>query len=131
MGARQRAWGRTALLFARPWSAPSAWLAEQYRLALTPGFLESTLSALRAQVAPLGQREVLVDKLPGIRIPTLVVWGARDRVFPASQARAALSRLPDGSLSFIPDCGHLPYVEHPVRFAVVPGRFLDERGSGG
>ena len=75
VGARQRAWGRTALLFARSWSAPSARLAAQYRLVLTPGFLEATLAALRAQVAPVGQREVLVDQLPRLRIPTLVLWG--------------------------------------------------------
>jgi pimeloyl-ACP methyl ester carboxylesterase len=43
--------------------------------------------------------------------------------------RAALSGLPDGSLSFIPDCGHLPHVEHPGRFTRVLGRFLDERES--
>ncbi len=129
VGARQRAWGRTALLFGRPWPAPSAWLAEQYRLALTPGFLEATLAALRAHVGPVGQREVLLDRLPDLRIPTLVVWGTRDRVFPGSHARAALSRLPDGSLSLIPGCGHLPHVEHPDRFAGILGRFLDERGS--
>jgi pimeloyl-ACP methyl ester carboxylesterase len=129
VGARQRAWGRAALLFARPWLAPPAWLAEQYRLARTPGFLEATLAALRAQVGPGGQREVLLEELPALTMPTLIVWGARDRVFPRRQAEDAAARLKEKHLAFIPDCGHLPHVERPDRFAEVLGRFLGETRS--
>jgi 2-hydroxy-6-oxonona-2,4-dienedioate hydrolase len=126
VGVRQRAWGRAALLFARPLSAPRAWLAEQYRLARTPGFLEATLAALRAQAGPGGQREVLLEELPSLTAPTLIVWGMRDRVFPRRHAEGAAARLQEGRAVFIPDCGHLPHVERPERFAEVLGRFLDE-----
>src|SRR5215217_1000057 len=62
VGAYQRAWERTALLFARPpGSVPREWLAEQCRLALSPGYLEAHLTVLRALVSPLGQRQVLVE----------------------------------------------------------------------
>ena len=63
-GAHQRAWGRAALHFARPANVPHQWLAEQRRLALSPGYLEAHLTALRAQVAPGGQREVLWSLCP-------------------------------------------------------------------
>ena len=53
-GPYQRAWGRTALLFAHPTSVPREWLAEQCRLALSPGYLEAHLSVLRALVDPGG-----------------------------------------------------------------------------
>ena len=86
-------------------------VSEQYRLARTPGFLAAQLAALRAELDPLGQREVLLDELPGLTMPTLLVWGERDRVLPVSQARPALARLQKGSLEIIPDCGHLPQVE--------------------
>jgi len=75
-------------------------------------------------VSPLGQREVLVDRLTSLKIPTLVVWGERDRVFPESQARVAVSRLQDGSLALIPDCGHMPHVECPDRFLGALDGFL-------
>jgi 2-hydroxy-6-oxonona-2,4-dienedioate hydrolase len=127
-GAHQRAWGRTALLFAHPpGSVPRGWLAEQCRLARSPGYLEAHLSVLRAIVSPLGQREVLVDRLPSLKVPTLVVWGGRDRVFPRSQARGAVDRLPEGSLSLIPNCGHMPHVECPDRFLGALDRFLLEQ----
>lgn len=127
IGAHQRAWGRAALLFARPANVPREWLAEQRRLALSPGYLEAHLRALRAQVDPGGQREVLVDRLPLLNVPTLVVWGARDRVFPESQAREAAARLQEGSLAVIPDCGHMPHVECPDRFVAALEPFLGER----
>jgi pimeloyl-ACP methyl ester carboxylesterase len=125
VGAYQRAWGRTALLFARPpGSVPRGWIAEQKRLALSPGYLEAHLRVLRALVGPLGQREVLLDRLTALAIPSLVVWGARDRVFPQSQAREAVSRLREGTLALIPDCGHMPHVECPDRFMAAIGGFL-------
>jgi pimeloyl-ACP methyl ester carboxylesterase len=125
LGAYQRAWGRTALLFARPpGSVPREWLAEQCRLAQSPGYLEAHLTVLRALVRPLGQREMLVDRLPSLEVPTLVVWGARDRVFPESHAREAVVRLREGSLAVIPGCGHMPHVECPDRFLAALDGFL-------
>jgi pimeloyl-ACP methyl ester carboxylesterase len=124
-GAYQRAWARAALLFARPGRVPPGWLAEQCRLALSPGYLEAHVSALRSQVEPGGQREVLLDRLSLVEIPTLVVWGARDRVFPESQAREALAHLQKGTLAVLPDCGHLPHIECPDRFVASVGDFLD------
>jgi len=126
-GAAQRALGRSALLFARPWRAPREWLKEQYRLARLPGFLKAQLATARAQVGIRGQREVLLDRLPDLQTPTLVVWGERDRVLPPFQAHEAITRLPNGSLELMPDCGHLPQVEHPERFASSLTRFLGER----
>src|SRR5215208_2719045 len=102
IGANQRAWGRTALLFAHtPENVPRQWIAEQCRLALSSGYLEAHLTVLRTLVRPLGQREMLVDRLPSLEVPTLVIWGARDRVFPESQAIEAVSNLQEGSLALI------------------------------
>jgi pimeloyl-ACP methyl ester carboxylesterase len=125
-GACQRAWGRAAMLFARPANAPQEWLAEQQKLALSPGHLEAYLAALRAHIHPGGQREVLVDHLSHLQVPTLVLWGAQDRVLPAYQARQAVMRLPKGRLEIIPECGHLPHVECPGDFMGAVGRFLKE-----
>jgi pimeloyl-ACP methyl ester carboxylesterase len=123
-GAAQRALGRAGLVFASPRRAPREWLKEQYRLARVPGFLQAQLATVRAQVGIRGQREVLVERLPGLRVPALVVWGTRDRVLPASQARGAAARLRGGRLELLPDCGHLPQVEQPERFAPALNRFL-------
>jgi pimeloyl-ACP methyl ester carboxylesterase len=128
VGAYQRAWGRTALLFAHPpGGVPREWLAEQCRLAQSAGYLEAHLTALRALVGPFGQREVMVDRLGLLGMPTLVVWGECDRVFPESHAREAVARLREGSLALIPGCGHMPHVECPDRFLATLDGFLLKR----
>ncbi len=124
LGAVQRAWFRVPLLFARPENVPAEWITEQTQIAQLPGFTEATVAALRAHVDLGGQREVLVDQLRHLPMPTLVVWGKRDRVFPYSQGKIAVSRLRQGFLELIPDCGHLPHIERPERFAAVLGEFL-------
>ncbi len=48
-------------------------------------------------------------------------------MLPASQAHEAAARLPNGCLELMPDCEHLPQVEHPDRVAAVLGRFLGEQ----
>ncbi len=128
-GAAQRAVGRAALVFARPRDTPRKWLKEQYRLARVPGFLEAQLATVRAQVGLKGQREVWLDRLAQLERPTMVVWGTHDRVLPYSHAKEAVSRLQEGYLELIPECGHLPQVEQPERFVSSLRRFLSEKGS--
>jgi 4,5:9,10-diseco-3-hydroxy-5,9,17-trioxoandrosta-1(10),2-diene-4-oate hydrolase len=68
-----------------------------------------------------------LDRLAQLEVPTIVVWGTRDRVLPYSQAKEAVSRLREGYLELVPDCGHLPHVEQPGRFVSALERFLGER----
>jgi pimeloyl-ACP methyl ester carboxylesterase len=126
-GAAQRALSRALLFFARPWQIPLKWVKDQYKLAQLPNFTEATLATLRSTVGPSGQREVLLDKLPRLQMPTLIVWGIEDRVIPYWQAQDALTRLQKGSLELISNCGHLPHVEQPKRFVSILGDFLDDR----
>lgn len=129
LGAFQRAWSRVPLLFGRPERVPGEWITEQTRIAQLPGFTEATMAALRAQVDMGGQREFLVDQLPHLGMPTLIIWGKSDRVFPYAQGQRAASHLREGVLELIPNCGHLPHVERPDRFTAILGRFLDEQAS--
>jgi hypothetical protein len=69
---------------------------------------------LAGEVGIRGQREVLLDRLPGLQTPTLVVWGERDRVLPASQAHEAAARLPNGSLERYPTAGTCPKSNTPI-----------------
>lgn len=128
-GALMRAWGRSLVLFAGPTRAPSEWLHEQCRLAQLPGFMEAALTALRAQISLVGQREVLLDRLPRLEMPVLIVWGVRDQIVPPQQALDAAARIQRVSLELIPDCGHLPQVECPELFGSVLNAFLERSGE--
>ena len=124
LGAKQRAWLRTSLLFAHPSQVPDVWLVEQERMAQMPGFLKATVSSLRAQLNIFGQYQVLLDSLGQLQMPTLVMWGTEDLILPKYQAQDAVSRLPQGHLALIPDCGHLPHIERPELFSAELSHFL-------
>ncbi|MDQ4146285.1 MAG: alpha/beta fold hydrolase, partial [Pseudomonadota bacterium] len=125
-GALQRAWARAPLLFAHPERVPPAWYSEQYRLAQLPFFLDAVLASLRAQIDLTGQREVVLDQLAGLTMPTMIIWGEDDLVFPVTQAKEAARCLQDGQLRLIPACGHLPHVEQPAQCADALDAFLKE-----
>lgn len=55
----------------------------------------------------------LENLLPSIVVPTLLIWGADDRMRPPAQADAWLSGLADASLASFPQTGHLVFEERP------------------
>jgi pimeloyl-ACP methyl ester carboxylesterase len=112
-GAAQRAFRRSLLMFAPPWQIPPKWLTGQYKVAQVPNFTETTPRSLRTAIGLSGQREVLVDQLPGSQMPTLIVWGIEDRVLPYWQATAAVTHLKKGTLKLIANCGTCPTSRNP------------------
>jgi len=49
-------------------------------------------------------------------IPTLLVWGDRDRAVDPCSAQSLLRAMPNAKLAVISDAGHLPFEETPVEF---------------
>ncbi len=124
LGAPQWALMLASLAFGHPLLAPPEWLAQQYRLAQTPGHLHGAVACLRGELDLAGQREVVLDELPRLEVPTLVVWGANDLVVPSYHATAAAARLKNGRLVLMPNCGHLPHVQRPGVFVDTLNQFL-------
>jgi pimeloyl-ACP methyl ester carboxylesterase len=58
-----------------------------------------------------------------IRAPSLVLWGAEDRLRPPAQSRAWIERLPDGRAEIVSATGHLVLEETPAAGDIV-ARFL-------
>jgi len=116
----------TAMLFAQPWRIPAEFLAEHHALGRRPGQLETSTAMARALFAANGQRQILLEHLPTLTTPTLIIWGGCDYLLPAHQAQTAVNLLPNGRLSVFSDCGHLPHIEQPDRFAAVLSDWLVE-----
>ncbi len=113
-------------------SFPSEVPTDYHKVAsANPGVICETqhLAALRGTVDVFGQREVLLEQLPRLAMPTLVVWGEHDSVFPLSQAREAVARLSRGRLAVIPGAGHMPHIEQPEQFVDTVCPFLAEARS--
>jgi pimeloyl-ACP methyl ester carboxylesterase len=56
------------------------------------------------------------DLLPGIRAPTLVLWGEDDRRSPLHIATQLHSTIPNAELQIIPHSGHMSNMEQPETF---------------
>jgi pimeloyl-ACP methyl ester carboxylesterase len=60
-----------------------------------------------------------------IDVPTLIIWGANDRLFPMEYAYAYQQLIPGSKAVIIPECGHLPQVEKPDFFVSELTDFID------
>jgi pimeloyl-ACP methyl ester carboxylesterase len=69
--------------------------------------------------------ECVDDKLGAITIPTLVVWGAGDKIVPLDDGRDFAARIPGASLVIIPGSGHAPGIEKPREFLDAFEPFID------
>ena len=73
------------------------------RLVQDPGHIAGALAMMAAW-----KLDGLVDRLPGIAVPTLLIASAGDRAVPQKVSAEAAARLPSGELRMVADYGHLP-----------------------
>ena len=57
----------------------------------------------------------LLDRLPDIAVPVLVIWGEADRMIPVEHGRAYAKAIPGARFHVITEAGHLPQLETPDR----------------
>lgn len=71
----------------------------------------------------------LRDRLRELEIPTLLLWGERDRIVPYAEALKARRRIAHGRLVAFTHCGHSPHAERPDDFARVVNVWLNGGGA--
>ncbi len=62
-----------------------------------------------------------------IDVPTLLIWGDTDRMFPLEHAKAFQKAIPGAKLVVIPKCGHVPQIEKPDEFVAALEDFFAAR----
>ena len=110
--------GRQALrlVFAHPEKLPGPLLFEQAKGSGKPGFIDA-LDALSAYP--------LRDRLERISVPTLIIWGERDRLVPLRDADVFEELIPDARKIVYADTGHVSMLERPARFNQDVDDFLE------
>lgn len=66
--------------------------------------------------------------LEHIRVPTLILWGDRDRWIPIEHGEALAREMPDARLVVMAGAGHNPMVDRPGDFNRIVLEFLGESG---
>ena len=83
------------------------------------------LATTRGVIDPGGQTVTAHDHLPmAIQVPTLVVWGTKDRMIPAWHATTAHEVITDSRVVLFEGAGHFPHLDQPERFAQLLSDFM-------
>lgn len=62
--------------------------------------------------------------MPGIKSPTLLIWGENDTATPISDAKLMERLIPDAGLVSFPNCGHYSFLDNPKNFRAVIREFF-------
>lgn len=88
-------------------------------LAEAPGSAEVLL-----RIAATAPSANLVARLASLRVPTLVIWGGRDRVIGPGHGVRLAGSLPAAKFVLYPEAGHSPHADQPERFVADLTSFL-------
>lgn len=71
-------------------------------------------------------RAELLSAAAASPVPTLVIWGAKDRILPSTHAASVRAALPHADLVVLPAVGHMAQIEVTDKFLAITERFLAE-----
>jgi len=66
----------------------------------------------------------LAERIPTLRLPVLILWGARDRLIPLENGRHFNKDIPGSQLQVFEDLGHVPQEEDPRRTVEAVASFI-------
>lgn len=98
-----------------------------YRLAGTRDYLKA--SPLMKETMKKIISENLLPYLPQIKVPTLIIWGEKDRILPVSDAYLIKKKIPNSTLKIMENIGHAPNLEAPEKLAQLIIAWLTSNGS--
>ncbi len=97
----------------------------------TAGAREAFLQTLRAVIDLHGQRVSATDRLYLLEsIPTMIVWGERDRTIPLEHGRSAHEAIPQSRFRTLPAAAHFPHLEDPVGLSELLRKFVGDTEPG-
>jgi len=99
---------------------------------VTPGLIDRyfDLTTRAGNRQALGERfrqtqpGALAERVPEIKVPTLILWGGRDRLIPPSLGDRFQQEIAGSTLSVFEDLGHVPQEEDPAATVAVLKDFL-------
>lgn len=96
-----------------------------YESLTEPANRRAFVRTMRAVIDPGGQSVSAVSRLYlAAHMPTLIVWGDRDRIIPLSHAHEAHAVMPNSRLAVLEGVGHYPHAEEPEQFVEILVDFL-------
>ncbi|SMF81209.1 alpha/beta fold hydrolase [Pseudobacteriovorax antillogorgiicola] len=89
--------------------------------------VEQTFENMESRDDPRFQPKFFNDQLPSLQIPTHIIWGEKDAIFPADYGKEAHRLIPGSTLNILSDIGHSPQYESPKQVAKLIRGFLQHQ----
>jgi pimeloyl-ACP methyl ester carboxylesterase len=89
-------------------------------------FSRTTMESFHLSIASLYETD-LSPRLEEIRVPTLGIYGQKDRIVDPEQGELLAQGAPEAELCFFDGSGHFPMLDEPERFHYVLEQFLDHQ----
>ena len=99
-------------------------IARALRPELEDVTLKNRTTVAKIAWQPRGHDPNLGKWLHRIDVPTLLIWGDHDRMFPKEHALAYQKAIPGAKVVIVPECGHVPQIEKPDAFVAALETFL-------
>jgi pimeloyl-ACP methyl ester carboxylesterase len=117
-----------AIVRERSWHAPARWAPDYDAMSdeALVAHARNRDALCRYAWDPYMYNPQLVRWLDRIAVPTLVLWGASDRVVTPAYGRAYSERIPGARFELIDGAGQHPHIEQPEAFAERVVSFLEE-----
>lgn len=108
-------------VYGNPDLVSEALVDRYYDLALREGNREALKERFKQSSS-----EYLVEKIKTITVPTLIIWGGKDRLIPLSLGTQFNQDIANSELFVFDELGHVPHEEDPQSTVAVVKRFLDD-----
>ena len=112
--------------FRRMWGDPRIITPEMYRGYSAPlqrhGNFEHAVRIVQTWQQDMQELQASLPQIA--HIPTLLLWGSKDRTVDPASAEQLRRNLPSAQISIIEGVGHLPYEECPEEFVRIVSDFL-------
>ncbi len=109
---------------------PGRWLADSFRYINRPGVLRVTFSIIRSNMTLTGLKKELSDALLNevdeMSVPTLILYGEKDRIVPNINSKLLCKRLPNSECVSFRNCGHELQMECCDQFCRHTAAFLNK-----
>ncbi|RZS32630.1 pimeloyl-ACP methyl ester carboxylesterase [Herbihabitans rhizosphaerae] len=110
----------------RPWSAETRELAQHLASLADPAKRTAYVHTARTSTDIHGQRASAIDRLYLSEvIPSMIIWGDRDKIIPVSHAHEAARLMPGSRLEIVRGAGHFIHSSDPHRFSQLLIDFLE------
>ena len=99
--------------------------------ALIDRYFELALRDGNRQALAERLKQVLIDaitaQIPAIKVPTLILWGGRDRLIPPETGQRFAGDIVGSRLHIFPELGHVPHEEDAAQTLAVAKVFLEAK----